>query len=69
MELYTVEEVAYILKLSKRTIYSYIEAGYIRAVQVGEKKAIRIPKDALEEFLKANQTTIFIVPLPRDHKA
>jgi len=65
MELYTVEEVAKILKLSKRTIYTYVELGYLRAVQVSEKKAIRIPKEALEEFLKVNQTVFAITPLTR----
>jgi excisionase family DNA binding protein len=65
MKFYTVDEVAQILRLSKRTVYSYIEAGYIRAIQVGERKALRIPEDALQEFLKLNQTVFEIVPLSR----
>jgi excisionase family DNA binding protein len=65
MKLYTVDEVAQILRLSKRTVYSYIEFGYLRAIQVGEKKALRIPEDALHEFLKLNQTVFEIVPRPR----
>jgi len=68
MKLYTVDEVAQILRLSKRTVYSYIEYGYLRAIQVGEKKALRIPEDALQEFLKLNQTTFEIVPLSRRTK-
>jgi excisionase family DNA binding protein len=68
MKLYTVDEVAQILRLSKRTIYSYIEFGYLRAIQVGEKKALRIPEDALQEFLKLNQTVFEIVPLSRRAK-
>ncbi len=68
MKLYTVDEVAQILRLSKRTIYTYIEFGYIRAIQVGEKKALRIPEDALQEFLKLNQTVFEITPLPRRTK-
>jgi excisionase family DNA binding protein len=68
MKFYTVDEVAQILRLSKRTVYSYIEAGYIRAIQAGERKALRIPEDALQEFLKLNQTTFEIVPLPRRAK-
>jgi len=63
MKLYTVDEVAQILRLSKRTVYSYIEFGYLRAIQVGEKKALRIPEDALQEFLKLNQTVFQIEPL------
>jgi excisionase family DNA binding protein len=68
MKLYTVNEVAQILRLSKRTVYSYIEFGYLRAIQVGEKKALRIPEDALNEFLKLNQTVFEIVPFPRRTK-
>jgi excisionase family DNA binding protein len=68
MKLYTVDEVARILRLSKRTVYSYIEYGYLRAVQVGERKALRIPEDALQEFLKLNQTVFEIVPLPKRTK-
>jgi len=68
MKLYTVDEVAQILRLSRRTVYSYIEAGYIRAIQVGEKKALRIPEDALQEFLKLNQTVFEIVPLSKRTK-
>jgi excisionase family DNA binding protein len=68
MKLYTVYEVAQILRLSRRTVYSYIEAGYIRAIQVGEKKALRIPEDALQEFLKLNQTVFEIVPLSKRTK-
>ncbi len=68
MKLYTVDEVAQILRLSKRTIYTYIEFGYLRAIQVGEKKALRIPEDALQEFLKLNQTVFEVMPLPRRTK-
>jgi len=68
MKLYTVDEVAQILRLSKRTVYSYIEFGYLRAIQVREKKALRIPEDALNEFLKLNQTVFEAMPLPRRAK-
>jgi excisionase family DNA binding protein len=68
MKFYTVDEVAQILRLGKRTVYYYIEAGYLRAIQVGERKALRIPEDALQEFLKLNQTVFEIVPLSRRTK-
>jgi excisionase family DNA binding protein len=68
MKLYTVDEVAQILRLSKRTVYSYIEFGYLRAIQVGEKKALRIPEGALDEFLTLNQTVFKIVPLSQRTK-
>lgn len=59
-EYLTVKEVANLLKVSPRTVYSYIEFGYIRAVQVSTKKAIRIPKSSVEEFIQANYTTTSI---------
>jgi len=65
MKFYTVDEVAKLLKLSKRTVYSYIQFGYLRAIQVGEKKALRIPEDALQEFLEKNQTVQEVLPRPR----
>jgi len=65
MKLYTVDEIAQLLRLSKRTVYSYIQFGYLRAIQVGEKKALRIPEDALREFLEKNQTVPEILPRPR----
>jgi excisionase family DNA binding protein len=65
MKLYTVDEVAQLLRLSKRTVYSYIQFGYLRAIQVGEKKALRIPEDALREFLEKNQTIPEVLPRPR----
>jgi excisionase family DNA binding protein len=65
MKLYTVDEVAQLLRLSKRTVYSYIQFGYLRAIQVGEKKALRIPDDALREFLEKNQTVQEVLPRPR----
>jgi excisionase family DNA binding protein len=65
MKLYTVDEVAQLLRLSKRTVYSYIQFGYLRAIQVGEKKALRIPEDALREFLEKNQTVPEALPRPR----
>jgi excisionase family DNA binding protein len=65
MKLYTIDEVAQLLRLSKRTVYSYIQFGYLRAIQVGGKKALRIPDDALREFLEKNQTVQEILPRPR----
>jgi excisionase family DNA binding protein len=65
MKLYTVDEIAQLLRLSKRTVYSYIQFGYLRAIQVGEKKALRIPEDALREFLEKNQTIPEVLPRPR----
>lgn len=48
IKLYTVEEIAELLKLSKRTIYSYIHAGELEAVKVG--RFWRVPAENLAEF-------------------
>jgi excisionase family DNA binding protein len=42
-EFYTVKEAAEYFNVSKRTIYNWIDAGIIRAVQVGSNSTIRIP--------------------------
>jgi excisionase family DNA binding protein len=42
-EFYTAEEVAEYFNVSKRTIYNWIDAGIIRAVQIGKKSVVRIP--------------------------
>jgi len=68
MRLYTVSEVAQLLRISKRTVYSYIACGYLRAIQVNERKAIRIPEDALQEFLQKNQTVFSAVQLPKTER-
>jgi excisionase family DNA binding protein len=46
-EFYTVKEAAEYFNVSKRTIYNWIDAGIIRAVQVGNKSVIRIPASEL----------------------
>jgi excisionase family DNA binding protein len=42
-EYYTVEEAAKHFNVSKRTIYNWIDAGFIRTVQFGNKSSVRIP--------------------------
>jgi excisionase family DNA binding protein len=61
-EFYTVEEAAKYFNVSKRTIYNWIDAGIIRAVQVGKKSTIRIPTSELgrlkREALKIYKTSL-----------
>jgi len=46
---YTIREVADILKVSVRTVQRMIRRGDIRAVKIGG--SVRIPKEALDEVL------------------
>lgn len=47
---YTVEEVASILKVSPHTVRTLIKEGKIKSIRVGVQ--IRVTQEALNEFLK-----------------
>jgi excisionase family DNA binding protein len=49
LTLYTIDEVAQILKVSKRTVYNYIKSGFLKAIKVG--KYWRVMHTDLETFL------------------
>lgn len=49
IRVYTLDEVADILKVTKRTLYNYIKAGTLKAVKVG--KYWRVSEDNLQEFI------------------
>lgn len=49
MKVYTIDEVTTILQVTRRTIYSYIKSGKLKAVKIG--KEWRVTQDNLEEFL------------------
>lgn len=49
---YTVREVATILRTSPNYVYKLIEKGYLPAIRLG---SVRILKKSLEQFLMANQ--------------
>ncbi|GEM_PF-1363461 len=57
-KIYKIKEVAEILKVSYKTVYNWIELGYLKAVKI--EKTLRVPESALEEFLKENITVPFI---------
>ena len=50
MELYTLKEVAGILKVSRQTIYNYITAKRMKATKYG--KEYRVTKEDLKEFIE-----------------
>lgn len=49
LTLYTVDEVAEILKVTKRTLYNFIKQGDIKAIKIG--KYWRIRYIDLEKFI------------------
>ena len=51
LEVYTVEECAEILKVTKRTIYKYVNEGSLRASKVG--RDWRITDAAIQAFLES----------------
>lgn len=48
-DLFTVDEVTDILKVSRRTLYNYIKSGDLKAAKIG--KYWRIRKEDLKEFI------------------
>lgn len=50
IKVYTLEEVMYVLKVSKRTIYNYIKADQLKAIKVGREW--RVTEKALAAFLE-----------------
>jgi excisionase family DNA binding protein len=47
-KLYTIQEVADILKVSKKSVYRYIKSGKLKAKKIGQW---RIRKSDLEKFI------------------
>jgi excisionase family DNA binding protein len=50
LKLYTLQEVANILKVSRQTIYNYITAKKLRATKYG--KEYRVTEATLKEFIE-----------------
>lgn len=50
-KVYTVDEVAAILKVRPRTVYELVKDGKIRAVKIGERQ-MRISEEALTAYLR-----------------
>ena len=49
IKVYTLDEVADILKVSRRTLYTYVKEGKLPAVKMG--KYWRVTEDSLQAFL------------------
>jgi len=49
-KLYTIDEIADILKVTQRTIYKYIKSGSLKAIKIG--KYWRVKHSDLEMFLE-----------------
>lgn len=49
IKVYTLEEIAEILKVTRRTLYTYVKEGKLKAVKFG--KYWRVTEKNLEEFL------------------
>lgn len=49
IKVYTLDEVADILKVTKRTLYTYVKEGKLPAVKMG--KYWRVSQDTLEAFI------------------
>lgn len=49
-EVYSIEEVAEILKVSQRSVYNYVRSGKLKASKIG--KSWRISSAALQTFIE-----------------
>lgn len=49
-KLYTLQEVANILRVSRQTIYNYVTAGRLKATKYG--KEYRVTEETLQDFIK-----------------
>lgn len=49
-EFYTPQEIAKILKVPRKTVYTWLQQGKLQGVKAGD--LWRIPKEALDAFLK-----------------
>jgi DNA binding domain, excisionase family len=53
-ELYTIDEIKELLKITPRTLYNYIKRGSLKAIKIG--KYWRVKRSDLEEFLSKGTT-------------
>ena len=50
MKLYTLQEVADVLRVSRQTIYNYVTAKRLKASKIG--KEYRVTEEDLQDFIK-----------------
>ena len=56
IKVYTLDEVAEILKVTKRTLYNYVKAGKLPAVKMG--KYWRVSEESLQSFISTGTSVI-----------
>ncbi len=56
---YTSVEAAKLLGVTRQTVARYVREGLLEAHFLGLKRAIRIPKDALNQFVTEQGITLF----------
>ena len=56
IKVYTLDEVADILKVTKRTLYNYVKAGKLPAVKMG--KYWRVSEESLQAFISTGAPII-----------
>ena len=49
--IYTVEEIAKLLKLNKATVFRYIKQGKLKATQLGGARQYRITESSYNKFI------------------
>lgn len=49
IKLYTLDEIADTLKVTRRTLYTYIKEGKLNAVKIG--RSWRVSEEALKDFI------------------
>ena len=54
IKVYTLEELAEILHVTRRTLYTYIKEGKLKAVKMG--KYWRVREDQLRDFLSGGES-------------
>ena len=55
MQFYTLEEIAKALKVSKRTLYRFIQSGELQAVKIGQNW--RVSEQDFNDFLQKQPHT------------
>jgi excisionase family DNA binding protein len=54
IKVYTLDEVAGIIKVTRRTLYTYLKEGKLKAVKIG--KYWRVSEEALKVFISTGTT-------------
>ena len=65
IKVYTLDEVANILKVSRRTLYTYVKEGMLPAVKMG--KYWRVSQENLQAFISTG-TTVSDANRRKDHQ-